>query len=46
VSSLKHLSVSVANYKPAWEGLKRKLDKNNIIIQSHIKTITSWNKQR
>jgi hypothetical protein len=35
-SSLKHLSVSDANYEPAWEELKRKYDFKNIIIQSHI----------
>jgi hypothetical protein len=39
VSSLKHLSVSNANLKPAWEELKRKYDKKNIIIQSHIENI-------
>jgi hypothetical protein len=39
VSSLKHLSVSDANFKPAWEELKRKYDKKNIIIQSHIENI-------
>jgi hypothetical protein len=36
-SSLKHLSVSDANYEPAWEELKRKYDKKNIII--HIENI-------
>jgi hypothetical protein len=36
VSSLKHLSVSDANYEPAWAELKRKYEKKNIIIQSHI----------
>jgi hypothetical protein len=38
-SSLKHLSGSDANYKPAWEELKRKYDSKNIIIQSHIENI-------
>jgi hypothetical protein len=38
-SSLKHLSVSDANYEPVWEELKRKYDKKNIIIQSHIENI-------
>jgi hypothetical protein len=39
VSSLKHLCVSDANYKPAGEELKQKYDKKNIIIQSHIGNI-------
>jgi hypothetical protein len=38
-SSLKHLSVSDANDEPVWEELKRKYDKKNIIIQSHIENI-------
>jgi hypothetical protein len=33
-SSQKHLSVSDANYEPAWEELKRKYDKKNTTSES------------